>query len=182
MRRQRWLSSALVGLVVVVGCEPKDKATVPTTTTAGPQTKPAPKPQPKFFAAVGRSHKADALAAAEEATSQALSTFRDSGARPVAAVFLQRSGAPAERCSPIGRRIRQLAGAPTYGHASARTGAEPTVTVLILGGEGLDVKACATGGEIAHDAGGDPARAAKVRTLRRACAERGEALGRQGPR
>jgi len=191
---------AVLCVVAAVGCEPKDKPAAATTTMAGPQTKPAPKPQPKFFAAVGRSHKADALAAAEEATSQALSRFRDSGARPVAAVFLQRSGASAEHGPRIGHRIRQLAGVPTFGHATKRGQAtffsppldrspqdtdgrksslSPFLTVLVVGGEGLEVEACATGGEIAHDAGDEAARAAKVRTLRRACAQRGEALGRQ---
>lgn len=113
--------SAVLCVVAAVGCEPKDKAAGPTTTTtAGPQTRPAPRPPAEFLAAVGSSRNADALAAAEEAASQALARFKASGLSPAAAVFLERSGASPELGRRIGRRISQLAGAPTFGHGTKR--------------------------------------------------------------
>jgi len=174
---------AVLCVVAAGGCEPKDKAAGPTTTTAGPQTKPAPV---KFLAAVGFSRNPDALAAAEEATGEALAALRASGVSPVAAVFLQHSGGSAEQGSRISRRIRRLTGVPTFGHETrnGRTGRQksslsPFFAVLVLGGEGLEVQGCAAGGRIEHEEAAGAEQAAKARALRRACAERGEALGRQ---
>jgi hypothetical protein len=183
VRRHGWIVPAVLCVVTAAGCEPKDKAAGPTTTTAGPQTKPAPV---KFLAAVGASRNADALAAAEEATGEALAALRASGVSPVVAVFLQRSGASAEQGSRISRRIRQLTGAPTFGHETRKGRTErqksslsPFFAVLVLGGEGLEVEGCAAGGRIEHEEAAGAEQAGKARALRRACAERGEALGRQ---
>ena len=202
VRTHGWIMPAALCVVAAVGCEPRDKAAGPTTTTAGPQTRPAPRPPVKFLAAVGASRNADALAAAEEATSQALARFKASGLSPAAAVFLERSGASPELGHRIGQRITQLAGAPTFGHGTetkrgqatfsssavarspqdtegAKSSLSPFLTVLVLGGEGLEVKGYATGGRIEHDDVTGPADAVKAGSLREACGRRGEALGRQ---
>ena len=169
---------ALVCLLAPLGCEPRHKPAGRGPTTAGTATKPAP----TFLAAVGRSRKADPLAAVEEAAGRARKAFQAAGVPPVAAIFLVGSrGVSAEQFARIGRRARKVTGVATFGQGTIGKQAGPTAMVLVLGGAGLAVKGYVTAGPIEHDDSEAPARAAKVRALRRACAERGEALARQIP-
>ena len=167
----RTLAAACV--LALCGCEPKQPGPGPATRTAEPARRPAP----GLLAAVGRSARAEPAAAATEAAGQAMAHLRAAGVRPAGAIFLDRAADTSpKRVTAIGRCVRRLTGAATCGHGTTPTGREPAVTVLVLGGEGIDVRGFATSGALA---GGDPNDTAAARALRRARAERGDALGRQ---
>jgi hypothetical protein len=206
-----WVAVAAAMWFVGAGCEPNGRpgtgkpsqTTSPAAATAAkaPATTKqttAPQPaaataarQPASLAAVGYSDAADPLVAAEAAGGAAVRQFHDAGVTPVAAVFLERlAGVTAADGAKIGGRVKQAVGVPTFGHGgvgaygltwqAAKRG-DGGLAVLLLGGRGLDVKGYAVGGRIEYDYSDDPAKAAKVRQLRDACAQRGDALGRQVP-
>jgi len=172
-RRRLWWMATALPAALLGGCEPESR----TPASLPPATRPvsAPAGPVAFLAAVGHSHNADSAAAAGEATKQALTRSEAAAVRPAAAVFLGRAGAAGE----VGGRIKELAGCPTFGQGGTGAGG---LTVLLLAGEGLSVRGFAAGGEIDHDDADDPAKAVRVRRLREACAERGDALARQLPK
>ena len=172
------------------GCEPEVQAPQPRPPATRPQTQPtsAPAPPPPaFFAAVGYSRKADAVAAAEEAATEALAPCRAAGALPAGAIFLERlAGMKPADGDRIGRAIQRITGAPTFGHGGSgaalptRGASSPGVAglmVLVLAGKGVTVQGRALSGPIEHDDADDPAKAARCGKLRDACTERGRALG-----
>jgi hypothetical protein len=202
-----WVGLTAMVWLVGVGCDPNDRPAPakPASTTspaaeapakaappaqAGVTTTPAARP-PALFAAVGYSDAADPLAAAEAAAGAAVKQFRAAGVAPVAAVFLERlAGVTAADGAKIGGRIKQVVGVPTFGHGGVGTYGltwqagklgDGGLAVLLLGGRGLDVKGYAVGGRIEYDYSDEPAKAAIVRQLRQAAAQRGDALARQVP-
>lgn len=141
----------------------------------GPAKRKPPAPG-SFFAAIGFSAKRDVKTAAEAATRSMLAKFRARRRRPDAVIFLERTGArPPADGGEIGRRVRAIAGSPTYGTGGptgtrgltwwAKQDHEPTFQVLGLAGEGLGVVAWADAGRLPSD--------------RQARRRRAAALGRQ---
>jgi len=178
MRPRIWIAAVAGCWLAGLGCGPGREPSPPTASrpvaAARPASRPAASRPMDFFAAVGSGRSGDPAAAAEEATGQALAAFRQAGVKPVAAVFVHR-GQTAAATTDVGRRVREVAGVPTYGQGSAGSGG---LSVLLLGGVGLEVKAFALGGEIPHDDGPEAA-VARVRKLRAQCIRRGEELGEQ---
>lgn len=200
--RPAWVALMAAVCVACAGCEPNDRPAPakPSQTTSPAARKPAIASQPAavpaaktpaFLAAVGYSDAADPLAAASAAAGDAVKQFRAAGVTPVAAVFLERlAGVTAADGARIGAAVKKVVGVPTFGHGGVGTYGltwqagklgDGGLAVLLLGGQGLDVKGYAVGGRIEYDDSDDPAKAAKVRQLREAAAQRGDALGRQVP-
>jgi hypothetical protein len=145
----------------------------------------------RFFAATGFAKGADAVRAAGDAARDMMSRFRAAGMRPLAVLFLERVESRRELGAAAGAKVKEVAGGvPTYGHGGCgRYGIpwadvrddEPSVLVLGLAGEGLEVTAAGVGGGIKYDYSKRPEDRERVKALREACRSRGAELGRRLP-
>ncbi len=173
---------ALLAAACLAGCEPEgtagdDASRTPPATRAATDTARRPGTS-RFAAGVAHAADANALAAAKRAAREAVAACKARGAEPVAAVFLERFDGQA-RTGEIGGAVKAVAGVPTYGQGTPAGGSATGVTVLVLGGASLEVAAVADGGRIAHEDSDASADAARVRKLREACTDRGQAFARR---